>query len=378
MKDKIKILYVIDHFDTFSGGTEGQLFNLIRNLDKNIFNPQVCVFRYITDFFKKAWFPCPVFCQEIFSFYSLSTYKKFYQLRSYIRKNNFNIVQTIFNDSAMSLPFYTYGLDVKTISTRRDMGFWYTPVKLYVLRMNSLFIDKYLVNSCTVKHNLLEKEWVPERKIKVIYNAHAIDRFNVQAMPDFFSRNDIPPGSLIVGIVSNFRPVKRVSDLIKAFPDVLKIIKDAFLVIIGDPGIYKNECLDLIRELGIQDNVRLLGMIDMHDVISYIRCFNVGVMCSESEGLSNAIIEYMACGVPVVATDIPSNRELVENGKTGLLYPVGDINKLSREIIRVLEDKQLGNNMSMQSPERIRERFDESAVMQQYQDFYIKLVSNSR
>lgn len=376
MNDKIKILYVIDHFDTSSGGTEGQLFNLIRNLDKSIFDLQVCVFRYISDYFEKAWFPCPVFCQEIESFYLFSTYEKLLHLRGYIKRNNIHIVQTIFNDSALSLLLYTFGLAVKTISTRRDMGFWYTPAKLCVLRMNSLFTDRYLVNSHTVKRNVMEKERVPETKIEVIYNAHAMDRFDIRAMPDFFSQNDISQGSRIVGIVSNFRPVKRVSDLIRAFPIVCNTIKDVFLVIIGDPGMYMHEYLDLIKELGIQEHVRILGLIDRDEVISYIKWFNVGVMCSESEGLSNAIIEYMACGVPVVATDIPSNRELIESGKSGLLYPVGDIHALSRELIHVLEDKQLRNRLSVHSREQIRGRFDETAVVQQYQDFYINLVSN--
>jgi L-malate glycosyltransferase len=377
MNDKIKILYVIDHFDTSSGGTEGQLFNLIRNLDKNIFDPQVCVFRYISDYFDKAWFPCPVFCQEIKSFYSFSTYARLIHLRDYIKNNNIKIVQTIFNDSALSLLLYTFGLNVKTISTRRDMGFWYTPAKLLILSMNARFVDKYLVNSCTVKKNVMEKERVPERKIKVIYNAHAMDRFGNQPDPDFLSKYDIPPGSRIVGIVSNYRPVKRVGDLIKAFPSVCNVIKDAVLVIIGDPGMYVHEYLDLTRELGIQEHVRVLGLIDRDKVISYLKWFNVGVMCSESEGLSNAIIEYMACGVPVIATDIPSNRELIESGKSGLLYPVGDIDVLSSELILVLEDKQFANRLTERSREQIRGKFDEGAIIKQYQEFYAGLVSGS-
>jgi L-malate glycosyltransferase len=376
MKSKIKILYVLDHFDTPSGGTEGQFYNLIKKLDKNIFEPELCLYRYINNYFDENEFPVSVLNMNIKSFRNLSTYFKLISLRNYIRKNNHDIVQIIFNDTALSVPLIAAGLKAKVIATRRDMGFWYTPIKLKILRQFVPLTDAYLVNSHTVKHNVIEKEKAPEQKIKVIYNAHRMDRFKAQAKFDFSSQNDIPAGSQIVGIVSNFRPVKRVGDLIRAFSTVLNTIKNTFLVIIGDPGTYQQGIMDLVRELGIEDHVRLLGMIDIDHIISYIKWFNVGVICSESEGLSNAIIEYMGCGVPVIATDIPSNRELIDNEESGILYPVGDIDALSRELIRVLDDNHLESRLSIHSKDQIRTRFDEETIIQQYQDFYIKLVSN--
>jgi len=374
MKKKIKILYVIDHFDTPSGGSEGQLYNLIKNLDKGTFQPEVCLFRFINNYFLEHDFPCPFTNFEITSFRKPQAYINLLKLRKYIKERGYDIVQVLFNDAALSVPLVTAGLGVKTVATRRDMGFWYTPTRLRILRRLAPLTDAYLVNSKTVMGNIIEKERVPSSKVRVIYNAHNMDRFNAKIRSDFLSQHGIPIGSCIVGIVSNLRPVKRVCDLIRAFPSVLKECNDAYLVIVGDTGIYYQECIDMIRDLGIQDRAKILGAIDSDSIVSCMKWFNVGVLCSESEGLSNVIIEYMGSGVPVVATDIPSNRELIDNGTSGMLYSVGNIRELSKEVARLLKDEQLRTSLTQHSRRQITERFGESNIMQQYQEFYIHLA----
>lgn len=369
---KIKILFVMDHFHFSSGGTEGQIYTLIKKLDRKTFEPQVCLFRHETDYFKKEMFPCPVFCQEIKSFFSFTTYGKFLQLRRYIRQNKIDIVQSIFNDSALSLAFYTFGLGVKTISTRRDMGFWYTPAKLCILRMNTFFTDKYLVNSHAVKDNIHRKEWVPVNKVIVIPNGCDVSRFHIASQGNFRERYAIPEGAPIIGIVANLRPVKRVNDLIMAFPRVLEKIPESYLVIVGYTGELLDKYMHLANDLRIEERVKFLGLIN--DPIPVINNFSVGVNCSESEGLSNAIIEYMGCRIPVVATDTAGNREMIIDGKTGLLVPVGDTCALSTSIVRLLKNEELRDNVVSRARESLLTRFDEKQVIKQYEYFYIEIV----
>jgi len=90
IKDKIKILYVIDHFDTPSGGTEGQLYNLITNLDEDIFSSELCLYRYINNYFLENEFPVPVTNIGITSFRRPETYSKLLWLRNHIKKNDYN------------------------------------------------------------------------------------------------------------------------------------------------------------------------------------------------------------------------------------------------------------------------------------------------
>lgn len=365
----------MDYFFSTMGGTEGQLYNLIRNIDKNLFEPELCLFRDINNFFENNSFPCTVFFLGIKSFYSFSSYLKLIKLRKYIRRNRIDIVQIMFNDAALSVPLVTIGLPVKTISTRRDMGFWYTPVNLLMLRLNSLLTDKYLANSYAVKNNVKRKECVPDEKIEVIYNTHNLLRFLAKGKQNFLEQQSIPEGSELIGIVANFRPVKRVSDLIIAFADVLKKHQDSYLILVGDPIHLLYEYIKLTRELGIANRVRFLG--EIQDVIPIIKCFTVGVNCSESEGLSNVLIEYMGCGVPVIATDTSGNRELIKDGEMGLLVPVGNPKELTSAILKILENNNLRQKVIQTSSKFIAEKFKENIIIEQYQRFYLNLLNNT-
>lgn len=373
-KKKIKILYVLDHYHASSGGTERQIFELIRGLDKNIFEIEACLFRYETDYFDREEFPCPVMCFDIKSFFSLSACHGLYKLRNYIREKEFDIVQSVFNDSALSIPLIALGLNTQIVSTRRDMGFWYTPAKLMILKLNSFFTDLYLVNSIAVRDNVHRQERAPKEKITVIHNGHDFSRFEAQKQANLMKELSIPEGSPIVGIVANMRPVKRVDDLIVAFSRVVKAVPESYLIIVGQLGQLGEDYLNLVRAYGIEKNVRFLGMIQ--EPVPIIKHFSVGVNCSETEGLSNSIIEYMACGIPVVATDTSGNRELVEDGLTGILVPVGDTERLGHAIIRILGDKQMRSKISLEAKKFVSSRFALHSVINKYTDSYIKLVED--
>ncbi len=124
----------MDYFYSIQGGTEGQLYALIENLDRDYFDPTLCLFRDKNNFIGNISFPCNVFILDIKSFLSFHTYLMLIKLRRYIKKKGFDIVQTLFNDASLSVPLMSIGLKSKMVSTRRDMGFWYTPLNLMILR----------------------------------------------------------------------------------------------------------------------------------------------------------------------------------------------------------------------------------------------------
>lgn len=374
MRKKIRILYVMDHFHSPAAGTEGQIFNLIKNLDRKVFEPEFFFFYHVSDYFNKEEFPCPVVCLNINSFLSLPTYEKLYRIRQHIISRRIDIVQCVFNDASLYVPFVTMGLPVKTITTRRDMGFWYNPLRLAVLRMNRSFTDWYLVNSNSIKQNIQRMECVPERKIKVIYNSHDFSKFIKEKDRDLLNGLSIPTHSKIIGIVSNLRPVKRVQDFIMAIPHVLREVPECYFVIAGHPGEVLHDYIGLTKELQIENRVRFLGMID--DPIPLIKSCSIGVNCSETEGLSNSIIEYMGCRVPVVATDTSGNHELIENGRTGILVPVADPRGLARGIVQLLRDNELCRSLVSNAHESVKERFDSEKIHAQYNRFYCDILND--
>ncbi len=371
MKNKIKILYVMDHFDTNAGGTEGQIYNLIKNLDRKRFSPELCLFRYVNDFFMENDFPCPVFSIGIETFHSLRSYRKLLQLRRYIREEGIDIVQTVFNDSALSIPPILAGLRIRLVSTRRDMGFWYTPFKKMVLGVNSLFTDRYLVNSSAIKRNLLANEFARDRKVHVINNGHNSKKFLSEPDKYFFENNGIPFDSRIIGIVAHLRPVKQVDRLIIAHTKILRRYPETYLVIAGDDSSLGEEYRKLVQAMGIAERVRFLGVVE--EIIPVMKHFDVGVNCSESEGLSNTIIEYMGCGVPTVATDNEGNRELIQHGQNGLLVPVGDPEALANAVIALLDDKNLRERVIGNGRRFAKNRFEESRIVEMHEMFYWEL-----
>ena len=372
MRKKIKILFIIDHFYGPTGGTEGQLYRLIKMLDKEKFYVELCAFRYNSRYFQTNNFPCRYFSLNIDSFYQPSSFFKLWFLRNYIKKNHINIVHTFFNETAMSVPMAACATGSKIVSSRRDMGFWYTKKKLFLLRIISRFVDKYLANSYAVKKKIVKEEKLPDKKVDVIYNAHDFARFKVEKDQRFLDDQRIPTGFSIIGIVANFRPVKRVDDLIKALPVILKYHPKTILIVIGHHGGLKESYLRLTDNLRLRENIRFINNCD--DVIPIMKHFNVGVLCSESEGMSNVLIEYIGCEVPVVATRTGGNIELIHHEETGLSVPVGDISAISDSVLKLLLAPRFGREMAKNAKRSIENKFNSDTIIKQYEAFYQKLV----
>ncbi len=312
----MKIMYLMDAYRDPYAGTEQQLFNLIDGLDRSRFTPALALFRPSAHI-DQYGFPCPVEVLNIHRMFSPRTIIKMTRFALALKRNNYRLVHIFFNDASILAPAFLKLFGIRVVISRRDMGFWYTPGKLAILRVNRIFIDRVIANCQAVKQVTHEKEGIPLEKIQVIYNGHA-------PPPDPVDHNarENPPwlndGKAVVGIVANIRPVKRIGDLIHAFGLLRRYRSDVKLVIVGSGDTRPLQ--ELARELNLADHVYFTGA--QTDIPPIIRQFDVGVLCSESEGLSNAIIEYMQCRVPVVCTDTGGNSELVLDGETGYRVPV--------------------------------------------------------
>ena len=141
---------------------------------------------------------------------------------------------------------------------------------------------------------------------------------------------------IVVGVVANIRKIKRLDDAIRAFAMVSHEIPNAVLRIVG--GGDSTELGNLARSLLIGDKVEFCWK-KQRDPNSEIQKFSVGLLTSESEGLSNAVIEYMTCAKPVVCTNTGGNPELVKHDETGFLAPVGDVEVIAGYLHKLLIDK---------------------------------------
>jgi glycosyltransferase involved in cell wall biosynthesis len=179
----------------------------------------------------------------------------------------------------------------------------------------------------------------------------------------------------VVGMVATFSPFKDYESYFEAAAIILESLPDVTFVAVGDGE--NREQLEEIYKKKFPDRVRFVGSVD--NVESIIQVFDVGVLASTSfgEGISNAILEYMAMGRPVVATACAGTKELVIDGTTGYLTKVGDSADLAVKIARLLANSQLREEMGLSGLRRARTFFDLSRMSKAYFDLYVHVIGRT-
>jgi glycosyltransferase involved in cell wall biosynthesis len=184
----------------------------------------------------------------------------------------------------------------------------------------------------------------------------------------------LPDQARLIGAVGRLWPQKGYKDLIWA-AELLKVARDdTHLLIVGE-GPQRAQLLRWRDSQEIADRVHFLGhRDDVPALLPHLTCFWLG---SSYEGQSNAVMEAMQAGVPVIATDIPGNRELVVPDETGFLYPVGDRATLARLTHRLLDDPALAERFSAAAQRRIREHFSVDQMVQRHVALYERLLDGA-
>ena len=155
-------------------------------------------------------------------------------------------------------------------------------------------------------------------------------------------------------------------DVVKVFDIVRKEIR-AHLVLIGD-GPERSAVELLVRQLDLQNQVCFLGKQD--SFVEVLQHSDLFLLPSESESFGLAALEAMACGVPVIATDIHGLPEVVSHEETGLLSAVGDIDSMAKDCLKLLKDPKLQQRFSVNARRRAAEDFNEATVIDQYEKYY--------
>jgi glycosyltransferase involved in cell wall biosynthesis len=178
---------------------------------------------------------------------------------------------------------------------------------------------------------------------------------------------DVEPDAQVVGYVGRLWPQKRVRDAIWAIEVVRNIKPKIMLLVIGD-GPERLDLVDYAEKVTIQDRIRFLGHRD--DVPHLRSAMDVLVQPSEFEGMPNSVMEAMNAGLPVVATRIPGNDELVVDGETGFLVPVGDTKALASRVNRILDDSVLRSSLGQAGQRRVREQFGVDKMVEGHVKLY--------
>ena len=183
-----------------------------------------------------------------------------------------------------------------------------------------------------------------------------------------------PTGAPFVLIhVSNFRPLKRVDDVVRIFAEARRLLPAAplRLRLVGD-GPERARIHELVRELDLHAHVQFLG--EQVDLPAVLRDSDVFLLPSETESFGLAALEAMACGVPVIASRVAGIPEVVADGETGLLAPVGDVAAMATHVARLASDSSTLNRFSRAARARVEAHFQPEPVVSRYEAIYRRLA----
>lgn len=369
----MRITFIIDHFAHALAGTENQLEKIILALSKR-FEIELISLR------PSEWLAtrgrelgCRVSVFQIDKFRRAYTYRTFFKMIGHLRATKPDVVHTFFPVANIIGVIAARLAGVHTIvASRRDYGEWMNRRYLLVTRLANLFVTRIVTNSNQVKRLTERVERFPENKIVVIYNGIDVDSFSRGAPAHEFKRSlQIPEANKVVGLIANYRPMKRHETLVRAANEIAQKRDDIdFLLVGGDsvPGEPKKAIQQLVASLGIARRVHFAHANgNVHDFLSIL---DVGVNCSEGEGLSNAIMEYMAAEVPCVVSNSGGNPDLITDNVNGYTFAIGDHRALARNILRIIDDEPTRQRFARHAKEKLRNEMSLEAMVRGFEQFY--------
>jgi glycosyltransferase involved in cell wall biosynthesis len=369
LSDRIKLLFVIDSYKNPYAGTEGQLLKLLNGLDRERYEPELAVF-HNSEYLASNTFPVPVVILDVVRIAAPGSWLQLYRFFKQKKLQGFRMAHIFFNDASIICPPILKLLGYRIIISRRDMGYWQTRANLVPLRLNSCIVDCVIANSKAVQQITCRKEGYPEHKVAVVYNGYKEDTSS--KLPH---KSESPKtGALRMVLVANIRPLKRIQDAIEAISRIRGECPGCSLTIVGAGD--RSGLEELCRERGVTASVHFHG--PSSEVAGLLPDFDVGLLCSESEGFSNTIIEYLQADMPVICSHVGGNPEIVDHGVNGLLYPAGDVDALSKHMLSLAKDPQRRVAMGLAGSAKVTTEYGLSKLVSAHQTIYETLAAGRR
>jgi len=364
----IRITYVIPTLD--QSGAERQLTLLATSLPRKTYSVRVIALQRGGPYLKTltdAGIDVPVLGKR-FRFDPLT----WYRLRRELRSFQPDIVQSFLfaANSYVRLPGITPS-KTKIVVSERCVDSWKSGWQLSLDRRQIPRTHAMTANSNSVA-DFYAGVGVPRELITVIPNALQMTepRYSRQQAREILGLKD---EHKVVGFVGRLAPQKRLHDVIWAFQLLHQLIENARLVLIGS-GSERDALSELAASFGCRDRIVFAG--HREDASALMTAFDTFALGSDFEGMSNSLMEALSIGLPCIASDIAPNRELITDGETGLLFPVGKSPDLAKLAAKVLTDADLAHRLGQAARHRIATYHTVEQMIEAHKSLYGRLLDH--
>ena len=294
------------------------------------------------------------------------------KLARLIRERSIGIVHTHnFTANAFARPAARLGRAPVVVATYHGKACCTGRVRVLANRILARTADRIIAVSDDLRNTILQAERLSPDQVITIPNGIDVERYQAQRGNEDLKRSlGLPPSSKVVAIIAALTPVKDHRTFLHAARVIAEREPDARFLIVGD-GPLRGELEALAAELGISQNAVFAGW--RQDVVDLLAMTDVSVLSSVSEGTSIALLESMAAGVPIVATEVGGNSEVVDHGKTGYLVPASDAEALADRVLSVLQDPRQAERLGAAAVRRAEAKYSIRAMLSKTEELYEEL-----
>lgn len=371
--DKHTVLHIIGGGEI--GGAEKHILNLLQGMDRSRFTPRLC-----------CLFPEP-FVQvaqaagidvDVIDMRSKFNVSAFQAMKKLLLQHQVEIVHTHGVRANLVGRFGARMAGIKSIVTtvhsvlEQDYpAFWARITNQLMEQMTLSSVRQFVTVSEGLKTDLVAKG-ISRDKITTIYNGIDFSRFKQTGQGNEWRQElGISPDKQVVGILARLHPVKGHQYFLEAADCIRKSHPNVHFLIVGS-GLGKDEVLDQVHRLNLEEQVTLTGFVD--DIVGIYDLLDVLVISSLSEGFGLTAVEAMAMRVPVVATQVGGLPEIIQDGQSGFLVPPADSLALAEKILRLLDDEQLAQSMATTALHWAESKFTVQAMVDQTQELYTQIL----
>jgi len=363
-------LVIVTH-DLAIGGLQQVIVNICRSINKELFEVSVLCLRsrgeYADDIEEMG---IKVITSQKEGQHA--NYLPFFRIAHILRQERADIIHTHNTQPFIDGTIGAILAGVRTI-IHTDHARDFPDKKRYMFLewLVSHFAYKVVGVSDHTSFNLMKYERIPSWKIMTIYNGIDGSKYSISINKTSLRKElNLPESGFIIGLGVRLAEQKGITYLLKAMPEVIKVFPNIILVIAGE-GPLSNSLKCETKELGIERSVHFIG--PRLDMPSIIKLFDLYVLPSLWEGLPMVLLEAMAAGCPIIATDVGGTSKAITNGYNGSLITPKDFGVLSKEIIKLLLSQDLRYKYITNGLERFKKDFSAEIMMRKYEKLYLRL-----